>query len=95
MLLARKQEALLPINNGAFCCLQLKLLREQLLKIINVEQNINSHKAALSQMQRSYQPTLEKTDFAAVIGQHAAALETRWVCCLALAPLTGCRWQHH
>jgi hypothetical protein len=55
--------------------LQLGKLREQLVGLIQTEQQIQHHKAALSSLYATYQPSLDKTDFKAQLQQHMQLAE--------------------
>lgn len=50
--------------------LQIGKLREQFVGLIQVEHEVDQHKAALGQLQYDYQPSLEKTDFSDSLQEH-------------------------
>lgn len=52
------------------CWLQLDKLREQLKGLMEQEHQIQQHKAALGQLQASYQPSADTTEFANLIQHH-------------------------
>jgi hypothetical protein len=58
---------------------QLEQLRAQLLALVQAEQQVKHHRAALAHVAAGYQPTLEQSDFEALIQdrvQQAAATTT-------------------
>jgi len=49
---------------------QLQQLRSQFVELIQQEHQIEQHKAALGQLQVTYQPSLAKTNFTEVMQEH-------------------------
>lgn len=68
-----------PVNMGSalpVCLLlQLRKLREQLVSLIQTEQQITHHKAALGSLYLNYQPSLDTTDFKSTLQQHMQLAE--------------------
>lgn len=52
------------------CHKQLDKLRSQFVELIQQEHQIQQHKQALAMLANSYQPSLEKTDFAEVLQEN-------------------------
>lgn len=50
--------------------LQTAKLRDQFVQLIEVEHEVDQHKAALGQLQYDYQPSLEKTDFKDIMQEY-------------------------
>ncbi|KAF8065616.1 ELP5 [Scenedesmus sp. PABB004] len=52
---------------------KLQGLRQQLLRLVEAQQQVAAHQGALASLAASYQPSLEKTDFAAALQQRTPA----------------------
>lgn len=57
--------------------LKLEKLREQLLRLVDLEHKAQAHKAAVAQVGQHYQPSLGKTDFENLLQQYVQAAPVR------------------